>query len=135
MTPAGRVVNAATGQVIVERLFVANHFASRLRGLQFRQPLPAGEGLLLLPCRSIHTCFVWFALDVVCVDGEGTVVEIRRNVRPWRIVIPTRRTVGMLEVTAGNLGPLAIGDRLTFPQDAAAQNDLPRPATGRRCGG
>ena len=67
---SGRVVlcERSSGQVVVERLEVADGFWSRLRGLQFRKELPAGSGLLLVPCSSIHTCpqsfpstsFRWF---------------------------------------------------------------------------
>ena len=114
MIPAGQLVDRATGQVIVERLFIADRFLTRLRGLQFRQPLPAGDGLLLHPCGSIHTCCVWFDLDLICLDGDGTVVELHSNVRPWRIVLPTRKTVSIVEVTAGNTRGVVVGCQLAL---------------------
>jgi uncharacterized membrane protein (UPF0127 family) len=40
----------------------------------------------LLPgTRSIHTFGMRFALDLVWLDGEGRVVRIDRDVRPWRV--------------------------------------------------
>jgi hypothetical protein len=66
MTPAGQLVNLANGHTVVDRLFVADSFAARLWGLQFRPSLAAGDGLLLYPCNSIHTCCMRFALDLAC---------------------------------------------------------------------
>jgi uncharacterized membrane protein (UPF0127 family) len=114
MTPVGQLVNLTNGRTVVDRLSVADTFVSRLLGLQFRPPLPAGDGLLLCPCNSIHTCCMRFALDLVCLDKNGSVVEVRTSVRPWRILIPCRATVGILEVSAGSLHDVTVGDRLRF---------------------
>lgn len=114
MKPLGRLINAGTGQVVVPRLYVADRFLTRLLGLQFRRPLPAGEALLLTPCRSIHTCWLRFALDLVCLDSQGTVVQTRLGVRPWRLVRGHRRTFGVLEASMGQLQHVQVGDRLRF---------------------
>ena len=33
---------------------------------------PSDAGLLLVPCNSVHTCFVRFPVDVVFLDGDGS---------------------------------------------------------------
>ena len=43
----------------------ASTFWQRLIGLLGRRSLPAGEALLLQPCRSVHTLFMCFAIDLV----------------------------------------------------------------------
>ena len=65
MGPAWRLLSETTGKTVVARLTIAGGFWSRLAGLQFRRPLPSDAGLLLVPCNSVHTCFVRFAVDVV----------------------------------------------------------------------
>ena len=80
-----RLVNETTGKAVVARLTIADGFWSRLAGLQFRRELPSDAGLLLVPCASVHTCFVRFPLDVVFLDDAGRVLSIRRNLRPWRL--------------------------------------------------
>jgi uncharacterized membrane protein (UPF0127 family) len=117
MTPLGRVINVATGQTVIARLYVADRFLSRLLGLQFRRPLPAGEGLLLAPCRSVHTFCVRFVLDLACLDSQGMVVETRTGVRPWRVVMGPPTTMGILEASAGQLRKIRVGDRLSFVPD------------------
>ena len=62
---------------------------------------PADAGLLLVPCNSVHTCFVRFPVDVVFLDGHGCVLAVRRNLRPWRLAFGPRKTHAVLEVLAG----------------------------------
>lgn len=93
---------AATNEIVVERLEVADWFWPRLKGLQFRRQLPHGTGFLLIPCSSIHTCWMRFAIDVVMLDDAGRVVDVRREVRPWRFVIPKQKTHAILELPTGS---------------------------------
>ena len=79
-------------------------FASRLIGLQFRRRLPSDAGLLLVPCNSVHTCFVRFPVDVVFLDNRGGVLAVRHNLRPWRLAIGPRKTHAVLEMIAGAAG-------------------------------
>jgi uncharacterized membrane protein (UPF0127 family) len=58
---------------------------ARLLGLAGLRTLPPATGLLLPGTRSIHTCGMRFALDLVWLDGEGRVVRVDRGVRPWRV--------------------------------------------------
>ena len=62
---------------------VADSFLSRLRGLMFRKKLESGHGLLITSCNSIHMMFMCFAIDVVYLDKDYTIIKIVRNLRPW----------------------------------------------------
>ena len=84
MAGTWRLVSETTGKTVVANLTIADGFWSRLVGLQFRRPLASDAGLLLVPCNSVHTCFVRFPLDVVFLDDHGIVSAVRRNLRPWR---------------------------------------------------
>ncbi len=85
MAATWRLVSRASGKTVVARLQIADGFWSRLVGLQFRRALPPDAALLLVPCHSVHTCFVRFPLDVAFLDRHGAVLAIRRNLRPWRL--------------------------------------------------
>ena len=93
---------ATTGEIVVERLEVADWFWPRLKGLQFRRFLPLGTGFLLIPCSSIHTCWMRFAIDLVMLDDAGRVVDVRSAVPPWRFVIPKQKTHAILELPSGS---------------------------------
>lgn len=107
-----KMINADSKQVVVDTLSIADSFASRFVGLQFRRELPVGHGLLLVPCRSIHTCWMRFAIDVIFLDAGGTVVDVRSAVRPWRTAASKHgRPHATLEIAAG-CSMLSIGDRV-----------------------
>jgi len=58
---------------------------ARLLGLAGLRALPPATALLLPRTRSIHTCGMRFALDLVWLDDDQRVVRIDRGVRPWRV--------------------------------------------------
>lgn len=62
----------------------ADSFLARLRGLLFAPPLPPGEGLLLVPCNSVHTAFMRHPIDVVFLDRAGRIEKIVPQLKPWR---------------------------------------------------
>jgi hypothetical protein len=106
-----QLVDASDGRVLVERLEIAATFWQRFRGWQFCREPPAGTGLLLAPCNSIHTCWMRFAIDVAFFDEAGQVVHVASGVRPWRVVWPVRGAAGVIETPAGTV-LLAVGMRL-----------------------
>lgn len=89
---------------------------TRMVGLLGRASLPRGEGLILDPCRMVHTAFMRFPLDLVFIDAGLHVTRVARGVRPFRLAWggwPARYT---LELPAGALDetPVAAGARLRF---------------------
>jgi uncharacterized protein len=96
-----RLVDAQSGRTVVQPLEVADGYWSRLMGWQFRRRPEQGHGLLLVPCSSVHTCFLRFTLDLVLLDSKGRVVTVRNAVRPWRAILPDRRTYAILELPSG----------------------------------
>lgn len=66
------------------RARVADGFLARAKGLIGSPPPPQGEGLLIPRCNAIHTFFMSYAIDATFLDGDGNVVKVVRNIRPWR---------------------------------------------------
>ncbi len=92
---------------------VARGWWSRARGLLGRRALPAGEGLLLHPCRAIHTVGMRFAIDVVFLNEGGRVVSLCRQVRPGRLLVRGGRgAVAALEVAAGQAETGWVGEQM-----------------------
>ncbi len=86
---------------------VADTVWTRLRGLIGSPSLIPGEGLLLRPARSIHTCFMRFPVDVVFLDGEHRVLAVHHGLRPWRMRAQ-RGARAVLELAAGEAKRLGI---------------------------
>ena len=104
MASTWHLVSETTGKTVVEQLSIADGFWSRLVGLQLRRPLPSDSGLLLVPCKSVHSCFVRFLIDVVFLDDQGCVLAVRRNLRPWRLAFAPRKTHAVLEMSPDAVG-------------------------------
>ena len=119
--PSWQLASETTSKILVTRLKIADGFWSRLVGLQFRRKLPSGAGLLLVPCNSVHTCFVRFPVDVVFLDRRGRVLAIHQNLRPWRLTFGPRGSHAALEVGVGS-ADFHVGEllRLTSTEEPQA---------------
>ena len=80
---------------------IANTFLTRLAGLMFQKKLLQGTGLLLVPCNSVHMCFMRFAIDVIYLDKEYQILKVVKNLRPWTGLSMCGKAWATLEMTAG----------------------------------
>jgi uncharacterized membrane protein (UPF0127 family) len=76
---------------------VATTRLSRLLGLALLPRERAGEGLLIPRCSSVHTFGLRFPLDLLFLDRQRRVVEVRRDV-PAARVVRCRRADAVLEL-------------------------------------
>jgi uncharacterized membrane protein (UPF0127 family) len=93
-------VKGAGEQVVCRRCAVADRPVSRLRGLMGRRALAPGEGLLLKPTPSIHTCFMRFEIDAVFLDSDLRVLDVKSQLGPWRLA-GRRGACAVLELPGG----------------------------------
>ena len=92
-----------TVDILGVRAEVARSFVERARGLIGRRNLAPGEGMLILKCNAIHTCFMRFPIDAVFLDRNNHVVKTVRDIRPWRLFVwGGWRAKKVLETAAGN---------------------------------
>ncbi len=110
-TPA--LIRPRDGAVVARRLEAAFDSATRRRGLLGRDTLAADAALVIAPCNAVHTFFMRFAIDVVFVAGDGTVVKIARGVAPFRMTA-SPSAFATIEFAAGapGVGDLMPGDVL-----------------------
>ena len=59
------------GRVVCEHLLVAARPLRRMRGLLGRASLPSGEGILLRPAGSVHTCALLGGGEALCWGHNG----------------------------------------------------------------
>ena len=80
---------------------IADTFWKRAVGLMGKPGLETGRGLLFPHCRSIHTGFIRFPLDVIFLDKDNGVVKVVRNLKPWRLAWGGMKAYSTLEVQSG----------------------------------
>ncbi|HEY6378355.1 MAG TPA: DUF192 domain-containing protein [Candidatus Dormibacteraeota bacterium] len=105
--PLRRLVTA-DGVVVAEHVETASTLWSRFWGLMGRRALPAGHGLAITPCSSIHMFFMRFPVDVAFVAGDGTVKRVYHGLRPWRVSRIVRGARTALELPAGTLAAAGV---------------------------
>lgn len=93
------------GACAIPRVWHADRWPSRLRGLLGRPPLAAAEALLLTPCAGVHTFGMRYPLDIVFLGRRGEVLGWRENLPPWR-ASQHRGAYHTLELRAGGLRDL-----------------------------
>ena len=101
------------------RARVASGFVSRLRGLHALPPLGPSDALLLVPCRAVHTWGMDRAIDVLFLDRDRMILEVR-TLAPGRSA-RRRGARAVLETAAGTAARLGLrpGDRLEARAEAS----------------
>ncbi len=109
-------VNVTTEKKLGKRISKAVTFFQRTWGLLGRKELKKDEGLYIPKCRSIHTFFMRFTIDVVFIDGDNRITRVVPSLVPFRIAFGPRNTAGVLELSAGTLkyNRCVAGDKISF---------------------
>jgi uncharacterized membrane protein (UPF0127 family) len=129
-------MNDRTRSAVALEVDVAVTRATRRRGLLGRESLSATEGLLLSPCKAVHTVGMRFPIDVIFIDRDGRVVRIVPALAPWRIAL-SARAKAVIELAAGQAAAsdIRVGDMLYLApappprkRTAALKRDAPLKA-------
>lgn len=88
----------AEGFEIPYEIYEAKTFWRKFSGLMFRS---RKYGLLIEKCNSVHTFFMKFNIDVVCLDKDYKIVEVFYGVKPFRLAASFKKTKHILELPSG----------------------------------
>ena len=106
--------NRTRGTCLADDVRIARTHWSRLRGLVGTgQPgFSAGQALWIVPCRGVHTLAMRFPLDLIYLDRDGVVVDLRATVAPWRFAPIHFHAASVLELPSGAIrrSNTSIGD-------------------------
>jgi uncharacterized membrane protein (UPF0127 family) len=84
-----------------------------------RRELPAGEGLIIRPCNSVHCFFMAFPIDVIYVDRDYRIVRLAPDLRPNRVGPLVMRARDVIELPAGVIAATGaqVGDLIEATAD------------------
>jgi uncharacterized membrane protein (UPF0127 family) len=129
-----KVSNLTRQAVLADSVEVADDSETRRKGLLGRSGLPAGEGLWIVPCESVHTFGMKFPIDLVYLDRKKKVKKVRSSVPPWRLSA-CLSAHSVLELASGTIlmTQTRPGDTLEFspalpPSDGRINPDASVPA-------
>lgn len=98
----------ARHRVVASRVETAKGPLRRMLGLLGRRELGPGEGLLLRPCRRVHTFGMRFPIDVLLCDRDGRVLAVE-TLPPGRRSARLRGVRCCIELAAGAARAAGIG--------------------------
>ncbi len=100
-----KLINLKTNESLLEDVRMATSFWDRCKGLLGTSEIQKNHGLWINPCRSIHTFFMKYPIDVIFFDKKLRVTRVVENAVPWRLVIlQTLHTRSCIEMKSGHLG-------------------------------
>ncbi len=110
------VSNITKENIICPNTRVADTFFTRLKGLLGKTDFASDEGLLIIPCQSVHSVGMKFSIDVVFLDNDRQVVALLEKMRPFRCSKFYRDAKMALEIKEGKIQEMRIeiGDQLKF---------------------
>ncbi len=97
------IINTAKNTVVANTEEIANTFLKRLKGLLGRSHLPEGHGMLIYPCKQIHSFFMKFSFDVVFLTRDNRVVFFMEDIKPGRISPLISKAFSVLELPTGTI--------------------------------
>ncbi|MDR3243139.1 MAG: DUF192 domain-containing protein [Elusimicrobiota bacterium] len=74
----------------------AKTFWQKFSGLMLKRKV--SYALLFRDTAYIHTFFMLFSIDVVFLDKDDNILQIQKNIKPWRIAFPPKETKSVLEM-------------------------------------
>jgi uncharacterized protein len=110
------VYNKSKETFLSFRVKVADSFLGRMVGLLGKRSLKPDGGVWIVPANSIHTVGMLFSFDLVMIDKDFRVVNVKEMVRPFRIVLPKLRAESVLELPQHTIfrSRTAVGDQLVI---------------------
>jgi len=105
-------------KVIANKIIYFENPLLKTFGLRFSKELEDKEALILVnkkPTRinsTIDMFFVFFNLDILWLDENYKVVDIKRNVKPFTIKMPREKASYVIEMRENTTKNIKIGDKL-----------------------
>ena len=102
------VLKKSDGTVVASEVEMADTMLRQVVGLMFKKRIPPGYAMIFDLRReqyvSIHMMFVFFPIDLVYLDRDRRIVDVRRRLRPWTgIAVPKKPARYVIEMPAGGV--------------------------------
>ncbi len=108
---------SVSDNIVSDDAVMCTSILSKARGLMFRKT----PRTLIFKFSSerivpLHMWFVFFPIDIIFLDKDRKVVEIKENFLPWSYYRPKRRSMFVIEFPSGTISCTGIksGDQVTF---------------------
>ena len=110
------IINKTKGTVIAKRFNVCKSAFRKFKGLMFSKQ----KNLVFMFDKkvkhSIHMFFVFYPIDIIFLDENFNVVELKQSLKPWKIYFPKQEYKYFIElnIRAISRSKTQIGDKVMF---------------------
>ena len=107
--------------IIADQVRYYDDFFAKSKGLRFSKKIKPGEAVVLAANEEsqietmIDMLFVFFSIDVIWLNQNKEVVDVRRTVRPFTpIIFPRKAAMYVVELPNGMAKNIKIGEKINF---------------------
>lgn len=112
-----KIKNKTKNEIIVNNSKICKTFLSKTIGLMFSRKIE-DYGLIFHFEKeekiSLHMFFVLYPIDVLFLDKNKKIIEIKRNFRPFGIFEPKEKSKFIIELPSNSTRGTRIGDTIEF---------------------
>ena len=99
-----KLKNKTKNKILVNKIKVCKNFLNKSMGLILHKKLK-DKGLVFIFNKekkvSLHMIFVFFPIDVLYLDKNKKVIEMKKDFKPFSFYIPKKRAKYILELPEG----------------------------------
>ena len=109
------IINLTKNKIIAKKPLFAVSFMARGRGMIGRN-FEDFDAMVFSRCNSIHTMLMSIKIDVLFVNIENSICEIRKGLLPWKPFIRCSKAMAVIELPDGaiNRTETEVGDVLNL---------------------
>ncbi|MBI2139835.1 DUF192 domain-containing protein [Candidatus Woesearchaeota archaeon] len=115
-----KILNATKQHLLSENACQCRSLWAKARGLMFSRE-PRALIFPFTPERkvSFHMLFVFFPIDIIFLDRDKVVIELKENFRPFTFCTTKEKIAYAIEVPAGGIkqSGSSVGDQFTFSEE------------------
>ena len=113
------IKNKTKDTIIAKTAKSCNNELSKATGLMFSKR--NSDLGLIFPFKkdisiSIHMLFVFYPIDLIYLDKDKKIIEIKENIKPWQFYKPKNKARYLIEVVACRVkeSKTKVGDTITY---------------------
>jgi uncharacterized membrane protein (UPF0127 family) len=111
------IFNKTRHFTIIKEEKVCRSIFCKAFGLMFRTNKPKDALVFAFDnerIAALHMLFVFFPIDVLFLDKNKKVVDIKKDFKPFSYYSPKARAMYVVELPTGVVGKTKIGDKISF---------------------
>jgi len=109
------IINKTSGKVICKKSKILTTITQKAIGLMFHKKIK-DIGYIFVFDRpqivGLHMFFVFFPIDVLFLDSKKTVIDIKKNFKPFRLYTSKGKSSYVLELPEGSTNNIHLGDMI-----------------------